>query len=290
MAPCHAESSGLVVTLADPNAPNETLTMTSSAGNETRRLGAGGFSVPGGLEAQTVGRVRFLEAVCSVEPGVLRSLYRLAGSKVDGTFTPKVVPEKTLTAWSARWHLTDSWCVTIARDTVHMWQSPTGDLFRKEVPALREQLDQLQWMYPVAVEEHLLDDDEENIEPLDDSFRWNPKLETREHAESRMRRALMDHLRREMNRIQETAIERGMDRVTILKLEQFEWLARYQVAIKEDGTQWSQADLAKKHKKDRATIREALQTRAELIALTLREPGKPGRRPKVHARTRRAAR
>jgi hypothetical protein len=254
--------------------------MTNSADGRNSRLGAGGFSVPGGLEAQTFGRVRFLEAVHFVEPRVLGSLYKHAGSQDDGTFFSEVVPEKTLAAWAARWHLVDAWCVIVATDTVHMWQSPTGDIFREEVPALRDQLDRLQWMYPVAVEAHLLDDDEEDIGSLDDSFRWSPKLETRQHAEMRMRQAFMNHLRREMNRIQETAMERGMDRVTILGAEQFEWLARYQVGTKPDGRQWSQSDLATKYAKDPATIREALQSRASFIGLTLREPGKPGRRPK----------
>jgi hypothetical protein len=171
-----------------------------------------------------------------------------------------------------------------------MWQSSTGDFLRGEIPDVHDQYGTLDWLYPVAVEAHVLDDDEERLAPLDASFSWSPKLETRADAEARIRKALATHLRDNLDRIQDLAIERGMHRVTVLAPDQFEWLAYYQVGTKPDGTQWAQSDLAKKFRKNRVTIREALRVRAELIGLTLRAPGRPGRRTKRHARTYRVTR
>jgi len=68
--------------------------------------------VPGAPDTH---RRHFLARASTLEPELLATLRNVA-----------VKDKRALSAWAKRWHLTDRWCVLLARDTVRWWTSNPG--------------------------------------------------------------------------------------------------------------------------------------------------------------------
>lgn len=68
--------------------------------------------VPGAPDTH---RRLFLVRASTLEPELLATLHSVAAND-----------KRALSAWAKRWHLTDRWCVLLARDTAHWWTSNPG--------------------------------------------------------------------------------------------------------------------------------------------------------------------
>jgi hypothetical protein len=242
-----------------------------------RRLGHGSYAADCD-EARAFAQSRFLERVRHEAPDVLRSLADLAGWN-DGTGTADLDAEQ-LTEWAARWNLTDAWCLSVARATAAAWVGPTWELLREECAAEgSDWRDRLDWTYPVAIVADPLDDETTAIPALDPAFLdWNPRLETWERAEERMVAAFLDHIRRHRERIRAATEAADMMRTDGRTPRHFSWLALYQTGRQRDGAPYSQTDLANLYAVNKQSVSEALRSTAALCGITLRQPGRAGRR------------
>lgn len=169
--------------------------------------------------------------------------------------------EAALSAWAQRWHLTDPWCLALARHTRWMMnpQSPTWEFVEHGKP---------RWGF--------YSEDVPHSEPdvRLDLFPWNPTAQSR----SGFKKACLA--------LAEKAIDVYCDNVEHRMKEQgyqpapvsytphhFLWLARYQV----NGETYEQ--IAGGPEK-RMTVTGGVKTAASLIGLTLRPKGKTGPRRK----------
>jgi hypothetical protein len=195
--------------------------------------------VPG---APDVHRRRFLERAAIVEPELLTTLRSVMADDADG-----------LSAWAKRWHLTDRWCMVLARDTArwyakhpdaHGWEFQGQGIFVGSFPFEIEPL---------------------QLGPFYHDPTWRSRRDFKRYVLREVARATDDYC----DRIEAAALAAGLKRAPRKKgVGHFDWLARYQVKGE------SFASIAKtasyKFEGGRQTVRKAVVELAKYLELTLR--------------------
>ena len=174
--------------------------------------GKGDFYVPGLAShgrsalvpgAPDVDRRRFLERAAIVEPDLLKTLRSVTADDADA-----------LRAWAERWHLTDPWCLVLARDTAR-WYAAHPDAQGWEFQGQGI----VSGSFPF------------NIGPLQlGPFYHDPTWRSRgvfkAYVLERVGQALDDYC----NRIEAAALAAGLKRAPRKReVGHFDWLARYQI-------------------------------------------------------------
>lgn len=213
--------------------------------------GKGDFYVPGLAShgrsalvpgAPDVDRRRFLERAAIVEPDLLKTLRSVIADDADA-----------LWAWAKRWHLTDRWCLVLARDTAR-WYSMYPDAQGWEFQGQGV----FSGSFPCAIKPLRLG-------PFYHDPTWRSRRDFKVHVLREVARATDDYC----DRIEAKALTAGLKRAPRKRgLEHFDWLARYQVKGE------SYASIAKtasyKFEGGRQTVRKAIIELAEYLQLTLR--------------------
>jgi len=158
-----------------------------------------------------------------------------------------------LSAWAKRWHLTDRWCMVLARDTArwyakhpdaHGWEFQGQGIFVGSFPFEIEPL---------------------QLGPFYHDPTWRSRRDFKEYVLTEVARAIDDYC----DRIEAAALAAGLKRAPRKKgVGHFDWLARYQVKGE------SFASIAKtasyKFEGGRQTVRKAVVELAKYLELTLR--------------------
>jgi GNAT superfamily N-acetyltransferase len=180
----------------------------------------------------------FLERAATLEPDLLASLRRVTADDA-----------RALSSWAKRWHLTDPWCLALARDTARWYAAqPDAQGWEFEGKAI------FAGMFPFA------------IEPLElRSVYYDPTWQRRgifkRHVLEQVARDVDNHC----DRIEAAALDAGLKRVSRKReVEHFDWLVRYQ--IKGDPY----ASIAQNASYKFKGGRKAIVDLAEHLALTLR--------------------
>ena len=195
--------------------------------------------VPGASDTH---RRFFLARASTLEPELLATLRNVA-----------VKDERALSAWAKRWHLTDRWCVLLARDTARWWTSnPGAEGWEFEHHGI------FAGFFPFE------------IEPLRlGSFYHDPMWWRRRDFEKyvleKVRQALKDYC----DRVESSAVAAGLKRAPRRReLEHFDWIVRYQ--IKSESFVSIAHNASYKFKGGRQTVRKAVVELAKYLELTLR--------------------
>lgn len=195
--------------------------------------------VPG---APDVHRRRFLERAAIVEPYLLKTLRNVSANDADA-----------LRAWATRWHLTDDWCLVLARDTARRYViHPDAQGWEFQGQGI------VSGSFPFDIEPL-------QLEPFYHDPTWRSRRDFKADVLERVRRALDDYC----DRIEAAALAAGLKRAPRKRgVEHFDWLARYQVKGE------SFASIAKsasyKFQGGRQTVRKTIIELAEYLQLTLR--------------------
>jgi hypothetical protein len=196
-------------------------------------------SVPGPPDTH---RRFFLSRASTLEPELLATLRNVA-----------VKDKRGLSAWAKRWHLTDQWCVLLARDTAHWWASdPSAEGWEFEHKSI------FAGFFPFK------------IEPL--RFRefyhdptWRGRKDFERYVLEQVRQALRDYC----DRVERSAVAAGLKRAPRRReLEHFDWIVRYQV--KAESFASISRNASYKLTGGRQTVRKAIVELAEYLELTLR--------------------
>ena len=195
--------------------------------------------VPG---APDVHRRLFLERAATVEPDLLKTLRSVTADDADA-----------LWAWAKHWHLTDDWCLVLARDTAP-WYATHPDAQGWEFQGQGI----VSGSFPF------------NIEPLKlGTFYHDPTWRSRgafkAHVLKRVGRTLDDYC----NQIEAAALAAGLKRAPRKReVGHFDWLARYQ--IKGESFASIAHTASYKFQGGRQTVRKAIIELAKYLELTLR--------------------
>jgi hypothetical protein len=196
-------------------------------------------SVPGAPDTH---RRFFLARASTLEPELLATLKNVP-----------VKDKRGLSAWAKRWHLTDQWCVLLARDTARWWTShPSAEGWEFEHQSI------FAGSFPFT------------IEPL--RFRefyhdptWRRRKDFEKYVHEQVRQALKDYC----DRIERGALAAGLKRAPRRReLEHFDWIVRYQ--IKRESFASIARNGSYKFMGGRQTVRKAIVELAEYLELTLR--------------------
>jgi hypothetical protein len=195
--------------------------------------------VPG---APDVHRRRFLERAAIVEPQLLPTLRSVAPD--DGN---------ALSSWAKRWHLTDRWCVALARDTAR-WYAAQPDAQGWEFQGQGIFVGS----FPFAIEPLQLG-------PFYHDPTWRSRGDFKAYVLREARRAVDNYC----ERIKAAALAAGLKHAPRKReVEHFDWLVRYQV--KGESFASIGATASYKFNGGRQTVRKAIIGLAEYLALTLR--------------------
>jgi hypothetical protein len=195
--------------------------------------------VPG---AQDVDRRFFLERAAILEPRLLETL-RKVSAQDDGS----------LFVWAKRWHLTDRWCLALARDTAR-WYAEDPDARGWEFTGLGI----FAGHFPFPIEPL-------QFEPFYHDPTWRTRGEFKEYVLAAVTRAIDSYC----DQIEAAAIAAGLKRVRHKReAEHFDWLVRHQ--IKEEGFASIAKSASYKFKGGRQTVRKAIVELAKYLELTLR--------------------
>ena len=196
-------------------------------------------AVPGAPDTH---RRLFLARASTLEPELLTTLRNVAVKDKHG-----------LSAWAKRWHLTDQWCVLLARDTARWWASnPGAEGWEFENHSI------FAGFFPFE------------IKPL--RFRLfyhdptrRPRRDFEKHVLEEVRQTLKDYC----DLIERGPVAAGLKRAPRRReLEHFDWIVRYQ--IKAESFASIARNASYKFKGGRQTVRKAVVELAEYLALTLR--------------------
>jgi GNAT superfamily N-acetyltransferase len=212
---------------------------------------AGDFYVPGLASDSRTGwvpgtpdvhRRLFLERAAMLEPDLLATLRRVTADDAHA-----------LSSWAKRWHLTDSWCLALARDTARWYaEQPDAPGWEFEGKAI------FAGMFPLAIEPLQL-----GLVYYDPT--WRGRGIFKKHVLERVARAVDDYC----DGIEAAAREAGLKRVLRKReTEHFDWLVRYQ--IKDEPYASIAQNASYKFKGGRQTVRKAIVDLAEQLELTLR--------------------
>lgn len=184
----------------------------------------------------------FLERAAIVEPGLLTTLRGVRADDTDG-----------LSTWARRWHLTDRWCLVLARDTAR-WYAINPDAQGWEFQGQGIFVGS----FPFAIEPLQLG-------PFYHDPTWRGRGDFKADVLEHVRHALDDYC----DRIEAEALAAGLKRAPRKRgLEHFDWLGRYQVKGE------SFASIAKsasyRFEGGRQTVRKAIIELAKYLQLTLR--------------------
>jgi len=166
---------------------------------------------------------------------------------------------EALLSWAKRFHLTDEWVLDQALMTLRVWEEAG------------QGADRLSWFLPQV----------ENASPISDvegmfaflTLGWGPAVETWAEANARIRRAFDRYLNHYRCQIEGLCEQRGWKRTPHKRRgsPHLVWLLLYQVKG------WRYGEIARKHHADRNTVKDGIQSVADLIGLTVRRAGPPGR-------------
>ena len=185
----------------------------------------------------------FLERAAMLEPKLLATLRRVTGANAHA-----------LSSWAKRWHLTDRWCLALARDTARWYaEQPDAQGWEFEGKAI------FAGMFPFAIEPLQLGA-AAYYDPT-----WQRRGIFKRHVLEQVARAVDDYC----DRIEAAAREAGLKRVSRKReSEHFDWLVRYQ--IKGEPYASIAQNASYKFKGGRQTVRKAIVDLAEYLELTLR--------------------
>jgi hypothetical protein len=195
--------------------------------------------VPGAADTH---RRLFLVRASTLEPELLATLRSVA-----------INNKHALSAWAKRWHLTDRWCMLLARDTARWWTSnPGAEGWEFEHHGI------FAGSFPFK------------IEPL--RFRlfyhnptWRRRRDFEKYVLEEVRQALKDYC----DRVESSAVAAGLKRAPRRReLEHFDWIVRYQ--NKSESFASIAQNASYKFKGGRQTVRKAVVELAKYLELTLR--------------------
>ena len=184
----------------------------------------------------------FLERASILEPRLLTTLRSVTADDADELLT-----------WATRWHLTDRWCLVLARDTAR-WYAAKSDA--KEGWEFQGQ-GIFVGNFPFA------------IKPLRFKFYHDPTWRTRRDFKAYVLREVTRATDDYCDRTETAALAAGLKRAPRKRrVEHFDWLARYQV--KGESFAFIARTASFKFEGGRQTVRKAITELAEYIELTLR--------------------
>jgi hypothetical protein len=194
--------------------------------------------VPGAPDLQ---RRRFLERAAIVEPQLLMTLRGVTPDDANG-----------LLAWAKCWHLTDRWCLVLARDTARLYSTrpdAQGWEFRRQGIFVAS--------FPFAIEPL-------QLEPFYHDPTWRSRRDFRRHVLEQVGHAVDGYC----DRVEGAALAAGLKQAPRKReLEHFDWLVRYQVK----GESFAYIAKTASYKiGGRQTVRKAVTELAKYLDLTLR--------------------
>jgi hypothetical protein len=196
-------------------------------------------SVPGAPDTH---RRLFLARASTLEPELLATLRNVP-----------VKDKRALSAWAKRWHLTDQWCVLLARDTARWWTSdPSAEGWEFENHSI------FAGFFPFEIKPLRL-----RLFYHDPT--WRPRRNFEKYVLEEVRQALKDYC----DRIEGSAVAVGLKRAPRRReSEHFDWIVRYQ--IKGESFASIARKASYKFMGGRQTVRKAVVELAEYLELTLR--------------------
>ena len=255
--------------------------MAPQAGAPRRRLAPGSYEPADLWMSQPRARALFFAAVRRVVPRVYDDLagepfelFRSCGFSNAAELWS--LPESAAPAlwaglrrWGKRWNLADGWVLETVLTFLDDWLAFPEHHATRTHPEVPSSEGDWTPFWRSMLEPDPLPPDDRRV-----SFdaEWDPILTTRAEAERELRGAFEDYLRRRLDEIETLAESRGLvPTAEKRRPEHFEWLVYYQVEL------WSQGEIAEQYGVDRTTVRDALKHAADLLGLTLRPRGRPGR-------------
>ena len=191
-----------------------------------------------------VHRRLFLERAAIVEPDLLRTLRSVTADDADA-----------LWAWAERWHLTDDWCLVLARDTARRYaMNPDAQGWEFQGQGI------FVGCFPF------------HIKPLQfEKFYHDPTWRSRRVFKAdvleQVRHALDDYC----DQIEAAALAAGLKRAPRKReVAHFDWLARYQ--IKGESFASIAHTASNRFEGGRQTVRKAIVELAKYLELALRPP------------------
>ena len=184
----------------------------------------------------------FLERASILEPQLLETLRAVSPNA-----------EQALMAWAHRWHLTDHWCLVLARDTLRWWASQPGargwEFQAKGI---------FIGMFPFAI--HPL-----TLEPFYYDPTWRRRGDFKRHVLDKVARVI----ERYCDRVEGDALAAGLKRSPRKReVEHFDWLVRYQV--KGESFASIAQNASYKFRGGRQTVRKAVVELGKYLSLELR--------------------
>lgn len=169
--------------------------------------------------------------------------------------------DRELRRWGAQWHLTDDWILLAAERTAGSWD---GEARLKIPPRPGWLLGRDRYAWPESRKLMI------EVDPG-----WEPGLEPRSEAASRLEDAVKAQLRDYLKRIEALALTRGFVPMKASRRREeegkktkvhrhFRWLAQWQVLS------MTRAEIADKEEVAVRSVAEAIATRSQEIGLTLR--------------------
>ncbi len=195
--------------------------------------------VPGASDTH---RRFFLARASTLEPELLATLRNIS-----------VKDRRALLPWAKRWHLTDGWCVLLARDTLRWWtNNPGAKGWEFEHHGI------FAGFFPFKIEPL-------RVQLFYHNPTWRRRRDFEKYVLEQVRQALNDYC----DRIESSAVAAGLKRAPRRReLEHFDWIVRYQ--IKSESFTSIAQNASYKFKGGRQTVRKAVVELAKYLELTLR--------------------